>query len=148
MLWLLQGMPKFNNVKKLQTACFVSGLKVWVHGMFADVVSLDRCHPRAGLVCGSGWKEQSPENLLEAPPLPVSREGAPSRGWEVSGDPEAVRSGCPGAQWARVWGSHPVTPARSLVLTGGVALMPFTVDEGHVALVSKSGTQRLGILRG
>lgn len=49
-----------------------------------------RCHPRAGLVCGSGCKEWSPENLLEAPPLSGSQEGAPSRGWEVSGDPEAL----------------------------------------------------------
>lgn len=104
--------------------------------------------PELAWCVAQAGREQSPENLLEAPPLLGSQEGAPSRGWEVSGDPEAIRSGYLGVQWACVWDSHPVIPEWSLVLTGGIALMPFTVNEDHVALMSKSGTQRLGILRG
>ena len=95
-------------------------------------------------MCGSGCKERSPENLLEAPPLSGSQEGAPSRGWEVSGDPEAL-------DLAALGPSGPVfgipTQLSQSILTGGIALLLFTVDEDHVALMSKSGTQHLGILR-
>lgn len=33
------------------------------HGVFTDRVSFDVCHPLAGVVCGSGGKEQTPKHL-------------------------------------------------------------------------------------
>lgn len=52
----------------LMTETAVCGGVLRVHGVSSDVISFDLCHPRAGLVCDTGWREQTPEHLQEAPP--------------------------------------------------------------------------------
>ena len=81
--------------------------------------SLLICHPRMGQVCGSGRKKQTPDHLLEAPPLSGSQETAPPGGWKVSRDTGAIGFGC-------FWGARclgfpllgipAVIPEQSLVL--------------------------------
>lgn len=65
----------------------VCGGALRVHGMFADALS-DRCHPRAGLVCGSGWKGAEPREPAGGPSLySVPRREHPLEAGRSPGDP-------------------------------------------------------------
>lgn len=103
-------------------------------------VPFDRRHPTAGVVCGSGGKEQTPKHLPVGGPTPTGFPGT-SLLWRLG----AIGFGC---FWGDFGNSYPVIPEQSLVLATERPQLPSAVEQDCVAVVTKFGIQWLGILRG